>query len=1156
MKNQVLNFILSLVLFAANNYGQQIVCGHESIVDYQKKMAHVSESQYMQLQQALRDYINFQQTKQEGHRSAPGNSVYTIPVVFHVVYPNGQAYGTGSNISYAQIVSQLNALNAAFSKNYPAYNGQTHPSYAVSADIKFCLARTAMPATVNFYNGPQGTEYGVMRYANSAASNHQINATSATNLLSLTHPSPAHFPFANYLNIWLVSTIGSGPGTTMGYAPTPLMAGYPLDGVVMRADVVGDNSTGSNFTLGFGLDQGKVLVHEVGHYLNLYHIFQNGCSGTNGPGASNDACDLNGDFVCDTEPCTTQNFNCSLPIPNTCQANYAAGTTTLDMIENYMSYADDNCMNTFTSGQSQRMWATLATLRQNLWQLTNLSATGVMGNNGCLNALLLANITKSTNNHCAGASFTLSNIVSGNTAISRTWTMPGASPSTATGNTVQVSYANPGAYWVNLSVSDGTNTVSDSIQILVANCALDSSLLDRSHWYFGNYAELDFSTIPPTAGNSALTFSTMFNGFESTVSMSDKTGNLLFYTNSIDFWNQNHQQVNNSTVFETWSSTPGVISLPLPGDSSKYIIISSPHTGGDYDSIYYAVYDKVAQTLTAKRGFRNDSLPLSYGEPLTVVPHCNGRDYWILCRPNYSLTVYDRAYAMLLTPAGPANIQTVTVSRGLSWGISGQWKSNHRGDRLIHAVFGNAGTGELHDFDASTGRITNPITVGQSVNMTPTGAIFSPNDSIVYVMRSFGANYMSIIQVDVASLTTQTLVSHMLGYKGLQFEMGPDKNIYVSQTDFLNTTMGRINNPDSWNNAVFAPGVISFPNGINPFGGICNFIDVPPKPAISIDFNTTVLSCAARKFEVDSCWRVYTANWQFGDGATANGLSVSHTYTSPGAYAVKLVLSIGTYSLAPIIKNTVVVSNTLSITGPGTICIGDPYPGSYATSSLSGATYLWTSTNANVVGSNTLSYLGVYPLASGPLTMSVTAQQGLCTAMGTKTVFVSPAPVISFSLTNAQICLGQTIQLQASPPGGVYSGSGVTGANFSATSPGQYTVMYAYSDANACSATAVHTLQVEKCTNINAVGKISPSRIFPNPTSGRFYLAGDLTTAFTLELLRADGAKVFEQHIESNRSAPAEIILPDVIKDVQGVYLIIITDKSNNNKEYFKLVVQ
>jgi hypothetical protein len=195
--------------------------------------------------------------------------IYNIPVIIHVVHPPGEPYGTGVNISYAQIRSQLEALNAAFAKNYPAYNHQTHPDYARDTRIRFCLARTA-PQDQNWAEGPGGIEFGVLRYNDaSGAYDHDITNASAGKLLKVTHPWPEGSSFTTYLNIWLVRSIGTG-NSIMGYAPRPIMPGYPLDGVVMRSDIFGDNSTGLNFPLnGFGLTQGKVLAHEVGHYLNM-----------------------------------------------------------------------------------------------------------------------------------------------------------------------------------------------------------------------------------------------------------------------------------------------------------------------------------------------------------------------------------------------------------------------------------------------------------------------------------------------------------------------------------------------------------------------------------------------------------------------------------------------------------------------------------------------------------------------------------------------------------------------------------------------------------------------------------------------------------------------------------------------------------------------
>lgn len=1091
-----------VLLFCITATAQEFGCGHDRIVQLQRENNKNYDDELKRLNEAVKNYIDANYNKPQ---PPPTNTLYTIPVVFHIVHPSGDAYGTGANISYNQILSQLNAINAAYQRNYPAYNGQQHAAYAQNTNIRFCLARTAMPANVSFYNGPSGTEWGVMRYADNNLTNHQMTIAGANALLGLTHPSPSYFPFANYLNIWVVTSMGNGPGTVMGYAPTPLMNGYPLDGVVMRSDVVGDNSTGSTFNLGYNLQQGKVLCHEIGHYLNLYHIFQGGCAGANPAGSLTDACDLNGDFICDIEPCTTQNYNCLLGTPNTCTANYNTGTTTLDMLEDYMSYADDDCMNTFTADQCQRMWTTLNQMRFNLWQNANLSATGVIGNGGCLSAFLMKQISKSTNNICAGVSFTLSNPLGGNSATSWSWTTAGAIPASGNSNSLVVNYPSPGSYWAILAVSDGTTTLYDSLAIPVSNCSLDSSKLDRSHWYFGNYAEINFATTPASAGNSAWTYSTMYQGFESTVSMSDRNGNLLFYTNSTNLWDRNHNQVNNSPLFanQGGSSTPGLISIPFPGDSSRYVIISSPHTGQDYDSIYYAVYDTLQQIVTPKRGFRHASLPAKYAEGLTVVPHCNGSDYWIICRPWYTQPTAANGYAMLLTSAGPQNIDTVIVSQGMVPATSGQLKANPAGNRLIQANYGGGPFAYFYNFNQATGQITNqtpslPTTNGSAI---PTGAVFSPNGTVAYVVVQYAFGQVSQLhKIDMTTMTTQSLVTPN-GFKGLQLEVGPDNNIYVSQTDYMNLSVGRIINPNNWATAQFIPSVINFNGGINPFGGLCNFMDARPGPVLDADFVLTMLNCTTFQMTVGNCWSVYKASWQFGDGATGQGLNVSHTYAGPGTYPVQLILSVGNYSLPPVIKYVTILPQTVAITGPTVLCQGNPYPNSYGTASVSGATYTWTVNNGGVMGPNGLPFADIGSSGTGVMTIAVTVNNNGCISNGTKTVVIDALPVITFTLP-PQVCQGNTIALTANPAGGGFSGAGVNGSTFSASATGTAMISYSVATVNGCAGLAQRTINVVSAPQVSfaslphQVCVNAPLSLTASPQGGTFLGAGVTGSTF------------------------------------------------------------
>lgn len=1099
MKNNLLIWLLTFTLFAN---AQTPGCGEDKVMEIQKSNLSNYDEVVKQVNLRYKDYIDKYLKGNNANKSSSSSQVsttnYVIPVVFHIVYPAGQGYGTGANISYAQIQSQISALNAAFAKNYPAYNGQTHPAYAQNTNIQFCLAKIASPSSVSFYNGPTGIENGVMRYPNTTLTNHQITNASANALLGLTHPTAAYFPFTKYLNIWVVSSIGSGgSGTTMGYAPTPIINGYPLDGVIMRSDVIGDNSTGNNFSLGYGLTQGKVMVHEVGHYLNLYHIFQGGCAGANAAGSSTDACDLNGDFICDIEPCTTQNYSCSNPIPNTCSATYATGTTNMDMIQSYMSYADDDCMNTFTSDQTLRMQATLNTLRNNLWQTSNLSATGIIGPGGCLSPFLMSTIIVSTNNICKGTAITLSNPTLGNTAISYTWTLAGGSPSSSNSNSVSIVYANAGLYWAKLKVSDGSITAKDSVLIKVANCTLDSTRLNRANWFFSDYCGINFNTIPA----SPIYNPNMYKGYEATVSMSDNKGNLLFYTNCINFWNSNHAQVNSITPFfnvtfpNNGSSTPGVIAIPYPQDSSSYILISSPHTAMDYDSVYYAVYNVNTNVLGPKRGFKHPSLPNKFAEPLTVVPHCNGRDFWVICRPYYNIANSNRAYSILVTPAGPGQIDKVVISNSITPAACGQFKSNRAGTRLLQCDFQTT-LGKLYKFDKASGVMSNETQIPGFGSGTSTGGVFSPNDTIAVIMRT-GIDPIQVYQINVQTLATQSITVPVGNISNLM-ELGPDNNIYLSQSDYNSNTMAKIINSGIWGSMAIVPGALTYTAPSKPFHGMCNFMDGDKGPEIPIDFMVTSVNCNTYKFMVDSCWRVYTANWSFGDGTTGTGLTLNHTYTTPGAYSATLVLSVGSYSLPAVIKNVTVLSSTTSITGPSVSCLSNTFLNNYGVSLISGATYSWTASNANISGPNNQSNINLASSGAGTATISVQIFNGGCTSVATKTIFVDPGPTISMTPPVKPICVGDSILINASPAGGVLSGPGVYNNYFHSgvTGVGVFPVSYMATNTNGCSNSAAISVTVSQCVGIKEQNNLNTSIVIsPNPTEEFFIVnstAGDI----------------------------------------------------------------
>lgn len=1097
------------------SYAQSPACGDELIRSLQKqKLKH-----YDQLLQNMNERIKYyvdQYSNQGRPSGALSASGYTIPVVFHIVHPTGEAYGMGTNISYQQILSQLNAMNAAFTKNYPAYNGQTHASFAQNADIHFCLASIAMPSSVSFYNGPGGIEKGVMRYADNTLTNHQMTNTDAAALAGLTHPTGAHFPYDKYLNIWLVSSIaGSTSGIVMGYAPLPLMNAYPLDGVVMRSDVVGDNSTGNTYNLGFNLQQGKVLVHEVGHYLNLMHIFEGGCAGANASGSASDPCDLNGDMICDIEPSTTQNINCNAPVPNTCSANYNTGTTANDMIEDYMSYADDDCMNTFTQGQTLRMHATLNAFRSGLWQTGNLAATGVIGTGGCANSILYINIVKPLTNYCTSAPLALSNPTVGNTSGSWLWTLNGGSPATATTSSVSVTYTAPGLYYAKLRVGDGTIYQTDSVPIAITSCTLDPKKLDRSNWLFGDSCSVSFVSGNPTINDLVLRKRTQ-KAFEVAVSMSDSLGNLLFYSDGVNLWDNTHTIVNSSPIFG-WdisigtasdykgSSVYGFTAFKVPRQPGKYGIICIPpqETGYGtqlpYCKISCAIYDANTHTVSPYQSLTHPSIyspgnNVLLSEDLCVVPHCNGVDYWVMVRSATSNYLDGNIYAFLFNQNGlnPTAAPVISGPFNKPAGVGGI-KSNPAGDKLICG----SGIGKflLYNFNPATGVASNevllPVTL--PVNSACLSGIFSPNGQYIYL--KYGANSGNFIQqVNVNSLTViKTLTSPDPNWEPQAFgymEIGPDNNIYYNAANFY--YMGQIANPDSPTLSSIGAPVAFAPTYTmcNTNLSLLNYMEAD-KPTEVAPLMAQNSNCSSYSFSVNPCWSIYNASWNFGDGSSAaSGSVASHTYTTPGVYTVSLTLSYNGQPIPVYTKTITVTGSTVAISGPSAICKGNTYVNNYSATHIPGATYNWSATNATISGPNTVPSINLVSGSTGIATISLQIINGGCTANSTKIITIDTIPQVSLTASTLT-CMGNTVSLNGTPTGGSYTGTNVAGSAFTPTTTGIYKVYYTYSNVNGCANTTSLSITVNACVGIEETDSPDGTfAIYPNPTDAALFISG------------------------------------------------------------------
>mgnify|MGYP003670956012 CR=1 FL=1 len=252
----------------------------------------------------------FTQNKvQEMQNNRIDGSIITIPVVVHVLYRNST-----ENISVAQIQSQLDVLNEDFRRTNP--DADNTWSQAADSEIEFCLV-TVDP------NGNATT--GITR---KSTTRRDWGTSDDMKRSSTGGVDP--WNTSEYLNMWIVPQMLSNGGTILGYAQFP-GGSAATDGVVM-----GYNYFGRTGNVSAPFDGGRTTTHEVGHYFNLRHIW----------GDSN----CGNDFVSDTPTHQTSNGGCPT-------GQVSCGST--DMVQNYMDYTNDSCMNLFTQGQKDRMRAVL-----------------------------------------------------------------------------------------------------------------------------------------------------------------------------------------------------------------------------------------------------------------------------------------------------------------------------------------------------------------------------------------------------------------------------------------------------------------------------------------------------------------------------------------------------------------------------------------------------------------------------------------------------------------------------------------------------------------------------------------------------------------------------------------------------------------------------
>ncbi|MBK7651859.1 MAG: choice-of-anchor J domain-containing protein [Flammeovirgaceae bacterium] len=292
---------ISLLMIMVTQLLAQERCG---TVQYEKllELKNPGKEKNLQFENWINQKLSQSATKQLKQQRT-GSATYEIPVVVHVIH-NGEAIGTGTNISDNQILSQINVLNKDF-KRLNTDAGNTPSEFlgaAGSLDIEFILAK----------QDPYGAPTNGIERVQGTKSVWDINDDATFKALS-------YWPAEDYYNIWVINF-----KDYLGYAQFPVSnlitdlnnssQNRLTDGVIIHYAAFGSNFEGlGTFNLLTDYNHGRTLTHETGHFFGLRHIWGDDGTACSGPDHVDDTPNQGANYSvqCSTSPrqsCTSNDM--------------------------------------------------------------------------------------------------------------------------------------------------------------------------------------------------------------------------------------------------------------------------------------------------------------------------------------------------------------------------------------------------------------------------------------------------------------------------------------------------------------------------------------------------------------------------------------------------------------------------------------------------------------------------------------------------------------------------------------------------------------------------------------------------------------------------------------------------------------------------------
>ncbi|MEI6900099.1 MAG: PKD domain-containing protein, partial [Bacteroidota bacterium] len=556
--------------------------------------------------------------------------------------------------------------------------------------------------------------------------------------------------------------------------------------------------------------------------------------------------------------------------------------------------------------------------------------------------------------------------------------------------------------------------------IILLNPLICNSQGEWNNWYFGWHASMTFISGQPYA----LPANPMGQGGNTIgTSVSDSSGNLLFYSDGLKVYCRNNTVMPNGTgLLGGTHECQSVMGIPAVGNSHQYYLFtvgSDPVLYQQPTGLHYSIID---MQLNGGMGDiiptqKNISLP--FGDSaviqLTATRHKNNKDIWVVV---LSHTKNEKYLSYLVNSSG-ISVNPVfspsSLKRNLSslTSFSYSMKISMDGTNLICTD----SLSEVCYFNTSTGVVSSRFkfkTTYPGFNIKMIGKEFSVDAKCLYITGT-GANPSTTIffQYNMESTDSLSFIQsqQLIGCcSGNNIQLGPDWRIYMGNYDAFSDSLCRINNPSiigmgcnyeknvfslngNWHNNCF-------PQFLQKYKAYIHQIGHCQKDSIS--------------FSGDIWPPADSIHWDFGDPASgtanfSNLVNPSHIYSNIGNYTIELFVRHNDNRTDTSWQTITIVPSPQVAVGPDrTICSGDST--TFDAGACSGCSYLWKDLGSGlIVGTSQTFRTG----QAGIYMVMVTNSNG-CTGRDTVQLFTSTVPTVMNNPLSKSICSGESTNIPLS----------------------------------------------------------------------------------------------------------------------------------------------